>query len=134
MAHFSRVVLFVLIKEKKLLLEKRPIHGFLQHQYLIPGGAINQFEELEEALKREMREELGIVPTKFELLTNEDIPGLNNNILKPFVVTSWEGSVPKYILDKEDPFPLIWVDINKAINLLPTTPSYEIQNLLKKYT
>lgn len=133
MAKSSRVVLFALIKEDKILLEKRPIKGFIKHQYLIPGGAIKRLENLEDALKREVLEELGVTPTEFELLTDEDIPGLNENILKPYVVTSWQGAIPKFILDKRDPFPLEWMEINKALNILPIEHSKKIIEVLKNY-
>ena len=133
MAKSSRVVLFALIKENKILLEKRPIKGFLKHQYLIPGGAINQSEDLDDALKREMQEELGVTPIEFEFLTDDDIPGINDNTLKPYVVTSWQGKVPKFILDKEDPFPLEWIEIGKALNILPIEPSKRITEVLKYY-
>ncbi len=133
MAKSSRVVLFALIKENKILLEKRPVKGFAENQYLIPGGAINELEELEEALKREAMEELGIIPIDFELLTDEDIPGLYNNILKPFVVRAWQGQIPKFILDKKDPFPLEWIPIDKALNILPIKPTKKIVKMLKNY-
>lgn len=135
MATSSRVVLFALIKENKILVEKRPVRGFRKHQYLIPGGAINALglENLEDALKREMMEELGIIPIEFSLLTDEDIPGLYNNILKPFVVHSWKGKVPKFILDKKDPYPLEWIAIDKALNILPVKPTKKIVELLKNY-
>lgn len=134
MAKSSRVVLFVLIKEGRVLLEKRPVEGFLKHQYLIPGGAIHtKSETLEDALKREMMEELGIIPTKFELLTDEDIPGLHNNILKPFIINSWQGEIPQFILDKEDPFPLEWMEISQVLSILPIEPTKKIIEVLKKY-
>ena len=133
MAKSSRVVLFALIRENKILLEKRPIKGFLKHQYLVPGGAINQLESLEDALKREMMEELGIIPLEFELLTEQDIPGLHNNILKPFIVTSWQGKIPKFILDKEDPHPLEWMEIDKALTIIPIKPTKKVVELLNKY-
>lgn len=134
MAQSNRVVLFALIKEDKILLEKRPVKGFPKNLYLIPGGAINgKGENLEDALKREMIEELGIVPVKFELLTDEDIPGLHKNILKPFVVTSWQGEIPKFILDKKDPFPLEWIEIDKALNVLPIESTKKIIEVLKNY-
>lgn len=134
MAKSNLVVLFAVIKKNKILLEKRPIKGFPKHQYLIPGGAINGREEnLEDALKREVMEELGITPTDFKLLTDEDIPGLYNNILKPFVVTSWQGKIPKFILDKEDPYPLEWMEIDKSLNVLPIESTKKIIEVLKKY-
>lgn len=133
MAKNSRVVLFALIKENQILLEKRPVKGYLKDQYLIPGGAINHLENLEDALKREMLEELGLVPTEFELLTNENLPGLNNNTLKPFVVTSWQGEIPENILDKEDPHPLEWINIDKALTIIPVKPTKKIVEVLKEY-
>ncbi len=133
MAKSSRVVLFALVKRDKILLEKRPIKGFPKNQYLIPGGAINsRGENLEDALKREMAEELGIIPTDFKLLTDEDIPGLHGNTLKPFIVTSWQGEIPKFILDKEDSFPLEWMEIDKALDT-HIKPTKKIIEVLKNY-
>ena len=133
MAKSSRVVLFALIKKNQILLEKRPVEGFKSHKYLIPGGAIKALENLEDALKREMMEELGIIPTDFKLMTQEDIPGLNDNILKPFMITSWLGEIPKFILDKEDPFPLEWTDIDRALKILPVKPTKRIIEVLQKF-
>lgn len=119
MAKNSRVVLFALIKDNKILLEKRPVKGFLDHQYIIPGGGVKDLkqETLEQTLIREMIEELGATPIEFELLTNEDLPGLENNILKPFIVSRWEGNIPTIVLDKEDPYPLEWIEIDEALNI-----------------
>lgn len=116
MATNSLVVIFALVKDNKILVEKRPVKGFTDHQYLIPGGAIDISENLEQALKREMMEELGVIPIEYEILTEEDIPGLHNSILKPFIVTSWQGKIPNSILDKSDPHPLEWMEIEKALS------------------
>lgn len=135
MAKRSRVVLFALIKDNRILVEKRPVKGYLKHQYLIPGGAINDLESenLEDALKREMMEELGVIPVEFKLLTKEDIPGLYQNILKPFIVHSWQGKIPGFILDKEDPYPLEWIEIDKALGLFPVKPTKRIIEVIKEY-
>lgn len=127
----TTVVLFVLIRDNKILVEKRPVKGFSKHLHLIPGGAINQSESLEEALKREMMEELGIRPIKFELLTTEDIPGVFDNLLKPFVVSLWEGQLPNTILDNEDPYSLEWVEIDSLMTPIPG--NRKIMQALKKY-
>lgn len=111
-----QVVIFALIKDGKILLEKRPVKGFADHQYLIPGGAISVPEDLEQALKREVTEELGITPLQFAPLVSEEIVGLYGNLLKPFVVTKWEGDIPKIGLDKEDSYPLEWIEIDTAQN------------------
>lgn len=134
MAQSSKVVLFALIRNGKILLEKRLLDGFSKAQYLIPGGAINEgLESLEEALKREMIEELGVEPVEFKPLSDENIPGINDNLLRPFIVTSWSGEIPDKILDKEDPHPLEWVEIEKALDLLPILASKEIIGEVKKY-
>lgn len=133
MAKNDRVVLFALIKDNKILLEKRSVKKFTNLQYLIPGGAINKNEKLNDALKREMMEELRIIPTDFKLLTDEDIPGLYGNMLKPFIVTSWQGEIPKFILDKKDSFPLEWMEIDKALEIPPIKPTKKIIKLLKNY-
>lgn len=127
-----QVVIFVLLKENKVLVEKRPVKGFSDHQYLIPGGAINPEEDLEQALKREVMEELGIVPTEFELLTEEDIIGIFDNNLKPFVITKWQGEIPKIGLDQEDAYPLEWIEIDKALNI-PIESTKKIIEALKNH-
>lgn len=126
------VVIFVLVKDNKILVEKRPVAGFAKDQYLLPGGAINISENLEQALKREMTEELGVTPTKFALLTQEDITGLFDNLLKPFVVSEWTGILPQISLDQEDPYPLEWVEIDIVLTT-PIEGSRKIVQALKKY-
>lgn len=129
-----KIVLFALVKDKKILLEKRPVPGFLKDQYLIPGGAVNPEEDLKEALKREMLEELAVIPSEFKLLikVNEDIQGLFGNILYPFVVTKWKGNIPKFILDRDDPYLLEWIEIEEALNI-PIESTKKIVTALKKY-
>lgn len=134
MRRVTRVVIFVLYKENKILLEKRPVKGFTDHQFLIPGGAVldDELENLEKALKRELVEELGVTPTEFELLTNENIEGVYDNILKPFVISKWEGEIPKNVLDKDDPYPLEWVEIEEAL-ATPFEGSRKIIQHLKEF-
>lgn len=132
MATKSRVVIFALVKNNKILVEKRPVEGFVDHQYLIPGGAINTSEDLEQALKREAMEELGVIPIEYELLTQRNISGLHDNILKPFIVSQWTGRIPEFILDKSDPHPLEWMEIEKALKI-SIKPTRKIFELLKIY-
>lgn len=127
-----QVVIFALIQDCQILVEKRPVPGFSEHQYLIPGGAITGSENLEQALKREVMEELGVIPTKFELLTEKGVLGLFNNALKPFVVTSWKGELPKVGLDQEDSYPLEWITIDHALKI-PIESTKKIVKILKNY-
>ncbi len=116
----TKVVIFALVRNGKVLLEKRPVPGFEKDQYLIPGGAV------------ENTEELGVIPIEFELLTDDDIAGLFDNILKPFVIKKWKGKLPKFILDKEDPYPLEWVNLENALNI-PIESTRIIIESLKKH-
>lgn len=131
MATQSKVVLFALIKDNKILVEKRPVKGFNKPLYLIPGGAINEMESLHDALQREMMEELGIVPIKFKLLTGQEIIGVFDNKLTPFVVSKWQGELPQIILDKEDPHPLEWIEIDYLDSPIPGNK--QIIQALKEY-
>lgn len=126
-----RVVLFALIKGSQILLEKRQLKGFLEIGYFIPGGAVKPREKIEQALIREMKEELGVNPTDFKVLSQEYLNGINNNILMAFIVTSWQGEIPSFILDKNDP--LEWIEIDNALPLLPKEASSEIIEAVKKY-
>lgn len=128
----SIVVIFVLIKDTKILVEKRPIKGLLGEHILIPGGTINDLEDLEKALEREMKEELGIIPTEYQLLTDQEILGLHNNLLKPFLIKKWSGQLPEIGLDKEDPYPLSWMEIDEVLTV-PIKPTREIAQQIKKY-
>ena len=71
---------------KKILLAKRKNTGYKDGEYEIPGGHLEENEDLYEAMIREAREELGI------LLQREDIK-------------------PK-IMEEEKCEELKWVDIN----------------------
>jgi 8-oxo-dGTP diphosphatase len=55
----------IIIRDKKLLL-LRGKSGFYKDFYFTPGGGIEEGESDEEALKRELNEELQIVPMEIE--------------------------------------------------------------------
>lgn len=50
----------IILKNNKILLTKRAIEPFIGY-WVIPGGHVDYGERVEEALKREMKEELGIL-------------------------------------------------------------------------
>ncbi len=128
----KRVVIFLFIKDQKILIEKRYLKNFGPDQYLIPGGGVKEnIEDLEQALKREIVEELGIIPLEFTPLpTEERINGLNNQILIPYLINKWEGDFPTVILDKGNP--LIWLTIDEVLNS-PIIPTRKIIEALKNY-
>lgn len=130
----QKVVIFALIKKTQILIETRPVKGFSTHQVLIPGGTVKDWllEGYDEALKREMMEELGVKPLQYDLLTKEEIPGINNNLLIPFIVETWEGVIPEINFDLKDPYPLSWMEIDEVLEV-PVKPTREIAKHLKRY-
>lgn len=128
------VVIFILTKGTKVLMEKRPLEGFIGDQYLIPGGAVKneELENFEAALRREMMEELGISPLEFELLIKDGIPGLNKLTLYPFFIKEWAGDIPDIGLDADDPYPLEWIEIEQALDF-PVKPTKKIIEALRQY-
>ena len=49
----------IILKDNKILLTKRVIHPF-QGYWVLPGGHVDYGERVEEALRREMKEETGV--------------------------------------------------------------------------
>lgn len=127
------VVLLIFTDSKKVFIEKRAIDGFHKDQYLFPGGIVERAElnNLEITLKREAKEELGIKPLNFVAISNnEEIFGLGGVKLKPFVITRWEGNLPRKIIDQGNP--TTWVEIEEVLNC-SFEPSRKVAAALKKY-
>lgn len=127
-----RVVIFIFIDGEKILVEKRFLQNFKKNHYLIPGGEIEgQFEDLGDALQRELMEELGVKPLNYNLIpTDEEILGINGQLLTPFLINKWEGKLPKKILDKGNQ--LTWLKIEELLNS-PFEPTRKIAEALKAY-
>lgn len=115
---FREVVIFILLKKEQVLVEKRLKDELeiLSGQLLFPGGGVDNLENLEEALIRELKEELGIKPLNIiPIHTVENIYGLKKDVvLKPFIIEEWEGEIPSQVIDQKDP--LIWVNLEIMLN------------------
>lgn len=111
----NRVVIFIFTDGQKILVEKRFLESFDSEHYLIPGGNINNQENIADALQRELMEELGIKPLSFNLIpTDEEIIGIHGQHLILFLINKWEGNLPKQILDKGTQ--LKWIEIEGLLN------------------
>lgn len=128
----NRVVIFIFLSSGKILIEKRALKHFDGEQYLIPGGSVKEdLESLEDALKREMMEELGVTPLDFlPLPYNGDIKGLHGQQLVPYIINKWEGNFPETILDKGNS--LVWLGLDEVL-ATPVKPTRAIIEALKKY-
>ncbi len=101
-------------------------------KYVIPGGHIELGETIEQALKREMKEEtnLDIYDIKFimlqEFVFGEDFHEKRHFIFLDYTCRTNDNEV---ILNKEGSS-YVWVDINEALNL--SIGSYT-RNLILEY-
>ncbi|MBI2086467.1 NUDIX hydrolase [Candidatus Daviesbacteria bacterium] len=127
----AKVVICVFTDGEKILTEKRLLENYSEWQTLIPGGGVEDFETIEQALKREVFEELGVIPLEFIVLPKEEqILGLNNQIIVPFLITKWQGELPEKILDSGNR--LEWMIIEEVLNS-PIKPTKKIVEALRKY-
>ena len=125
------VVIFIFLKNNKILIEKRLLKKYQGEHYLVPGGRVRELENLEQALIREVKEELGITPLEFvQLPSNKKIQGLEGHILVPFLVKKWQGEFPEVILDRGNS--LIWLELDEVLTT-PILPTKKIIETLKKY-
>ncbi len=134
--NLKKIAVFIFIKEKKVLVEKRLKDEvkILEGEYIFPGGGMKEddFENIETALKREILEELGVIPSSFTPLAEDlRIIGANKDVsLHPYLVESWQNDIPEKILDEDDP--LFWVDLDIMLNS-KIEPTRKIAQLVKKY-
>ncbi|MBI4039992.1 NUDIX domain-containing protein [Candidatus Daviesbacteria bacterium] len=113
----SHVVVFVFKKRDRFLAERRDFNSSFADQLLFPGGKVEDGEigNIEKAMRREVLEELGVIPTRFHPIpTTETIYGWTGAIINPFLITSWQGHIPKTVLDKGNP--LLWVPIDTMLS------------------
>jgi len=126
----ERVVIFIFTDGDKILTEKRSSQSFLEPRYLIPGGLVETDEDLEQALKREIKEELGVTALDFIPLPSPQIRGLNNQLLLPFIINRWEGRLPNFILDQGNP--LEWLEMDQVLETAVES-TRKIVEALKSY-
>ena len=110
-------VLFIFYKDCKILLEQRTFSSFYSNLLVFPGGMVedHELDNPEAALLREITEELGVEVEEFHPITDEEeFVSKNNRILKPYLITKWNGEIPEKILDQGNV--AVWVDIEDVLN------------------
>jgi len=77
---------------QQYLISRRQKGQHLAGKWEFPGGKLEQSEALEEAMKRELKEEVGLIATKFSLFETLDFqyPDLELT-LHFFLVTQFDG-------------------------------------------
>ena len=67
------------------------------NRWSFPGGHVEAGESLDDALIRELREEIGVTPLSFEQIAAIEEPDVQANgeaTYRMFAVTSWSGGEP----------------------------------------
>lgn len=105
---------FILLKNDRFLAEKRRADDDMGATELwLPGGHVKEGESIEQALKREMAEELGVKPSEYCLVCSLDWK--KKGILRRvhyFKCTKWLGKIRKGEAEE-----LVWLEADQA-NLL----------------
>ena len=116
--------------EKKMLLEKRTDNGM----WCVPGGAIELGETLEEALRREVKEETSLDifnPQLFDVRANVHMVYPNQDEAYytdvVYLITEYEGELKPDAESRE----LRWVPIDEFPEIMPTQVYY-VEKFLKE--
>ncbi len=87
-------VSFILLKDEKVLLEHRSKSKETDPGLIaIPGGHLEAGETQQQALYRELKEELDIIPKNAKYLCSLYHPTIELQLLHYYVITEWEGSI-----------------------------------------
>lgn len=102
-------VAFILFKDNKILVEKRSMDKRSDPgKIAIPSGGVEKGETNKQAMIREVKEELNVIPTEFKLLETIFYPHIEVDFnVHYFLVTKWEGEIKTIEADE-----LIWVNLD----------------------
>lgn len=121
----------LLVRDNQVLLVRRSQHrSFYPDTWSFPGGHVEAAESLDEALVRELREELAIVPTAWASMgTIEDHNPASGRTIRfhLFKVTEWQGAP---FLRGDEHTEMRWLDPAVAA-LMPDHALPQYHDLLK---
>jgi len=104
----------LIIKDGKLLLLKK----FTKDYYETPGGKLKENESLEDCLKRELKEEIGIGVLEFELFEKLEFSFENKEITDyMFLIKSFSGEIVNN--EPEVLEEMVFRDLGSVDNLAP---------------
>ncbi|MGF1728431.1 NUDIX hydrolase [Photobacterium kasasachensis] len=104
----NECVSFLLVDSNKVLLEKRAMNKATDPGLItIPGGHIENNETREQALLREMKEELDITPASYTFLCTLYHPTEELQLIHYYVVDEWTGNIQSQEAEQ-----LLWCDLD----------------------
>ena len=119
-------------RDEVLLARRSPHRRTYPNRWSFPGGHVEPGETLDDALVRELREEVSVTPLAFRKLgtLSEPQPRLNGDVVYHFyAVSGWAGGEPR-IVDNEHS-ELRWFGIDTAC-ALPDLALPEYSAMLRK--
>lgn len=126
------IVNALLIRQGQVLLAKRsPRRKAYPGLWSFPGGHVEKGESLAEALVRELREEIGVIPIDYEFLGTIADPNTTTDdpvTYHMYAVTGWRGGEPTMVDDEHTE--LRWFNQATAISL-PDLALAEYRSLLQ---
>ena len=118
----------ILLRGRKILLGKRsPCRKFYPNVWDLIGGHCEDRESPEQTLLRELKEDLGITPTKFQkisILEEPNIEAYGAYQYHVYLVTDWHG-VPRNQQPQEHS-EILWFAIEDALGLELAHPHYPV--------
>lgn len=97
-AELQQGVIFAILKDGNILLQKRlNPEGSYFGLSIVPGGKVEEGEDKENALKREIKEETGLNATSFRSLKTIQFttPKGNNYLHNIYLITGFSGDLEK---------------------------------------
>lgn len=127
----------ILIKDGKILLQRRSNPNKYGYGMLaMPAGHLEANENVYDALKREMKEELGIDVINSEIVQVMNLKGDTDIYDAYFFTCNYNGSIKN--IEKENVKTLEWVDVNSNLEELMPYQKYALSKYLEsndnKYT
>lgn len=128
----SKRVAAVIIKDNKILLIRRIKEG--QEYFVFPGGGIEENEPVEDAIIREVREELSLDAKIDKLLFQIENRGQQELyfLIKEFSGNLELGGPEKERMNKNNQYYPEWIDLDKIPDLTNLYPE-EAREKLKSY-